>query len=81
MASCELEFSLHWTEFCPEFNHFPDLISYLKATCLVHKEKFAEAWISRVLHLGSSLTSRVESTHAFLKRFFSPSVGDLLTVF
>lgn len=51
-ASSEQEFSSRWTEFCSEFGQYPDLVAYLDATWLTHKEKFVDAWISKSLHLG-----------------------------
>jgi len=35
------------------------------------------AWTDNVLHLGCRTTSRVESTHVLVKKYFDNSVGDL----
>src|ERR1700709_2245772 len=56
-------------------------IRYLKETWLIHKEKFIVAWTQQYLHLGNSATSRVEGSHAFLKKHIGASTGDMLLVF
>jgi hypothetical protein len=56
-------------------------IRYVKETWLIHKEKFIVAWTQQYLHLGNSATSRVEGSHAFLKKHIGSSTGDMLFVF
>lgn len=56
-------------------------IRYVKETWLIYKEKFVVAWTQRYLHLGNSATSRVEGSHAFLKKHIGAASGDMLTVF
>lgn len=56
-------------------------LRYIKETWLIHKEKFIVAWTKQYLHLGNSATSRVEGSHAFLKKHIGASSGDLLIVF
>jgi len=43
-------------------------IRYVKETWLIYREKFIVAWTQIYLHLVNSATSRVEGSHAFLKR-------------
>ncbi|POV94390.1 hypothetical protein PSHT_16246 [Puccinia striiformis] len=47
---------------------------------LPEKEHFVVAWASLFPHLRNLNTSRVESGHAFIKRFILNSTGDLLSV-
>lgn len=70
-----------WTSLKNEFADIPVVVSYLDLTWIKHKEKIADAWVGKRLHLGCSTTSRAESSNAFIKRFLSSSGGDLLTVF
>ena len=56
-------------------------IRYIKETWLIYKEKFIVAWTQQYLHLGNSATSRVEGSHAFLKKHIGAASGDMLTVF
>lgn len=59
----------------------PSALQYIKETWLIHKEKFIVAWTQQYLHLGNSATSRVEGSHAFLKKHIGASSGDMLIVF
>lgn len=70
-----------WIELKTDFSDKPAVVNYLESTWLKHKEKLVDAWVGKLLHFGSSTTSRAESSNAFLKKFLSSSVGDLLTVF
>ena len=56
-------------------------VRYIKETWLIHKENFIVAWTQQYLHLGNSATSRVEGSHAFLKKHIGASTGDMLLVF
>jgi hypothetical protein len=42
---------------------------------------FIRAWIGQYLHLGNWATSRVEGSHAILKKHIGGSTGDILFVF
>lgn len=77
----EEAFGSYWADLKSEFKDYPDMVNYLESTWLKHKEKIADAWVSKLLHFGCSTTSRAESSNSFLKKFLSSSVGDLLTVF
>ncbi|POW14206.1 hypothetical protein PSHT_07468 [Puccinia striiformis] len=58
----------------------PAVIKYLETCILPEKEHFVVAWASLFPHLRNLNTSRVESGHAFIKRFILNSTGDLLLV-
>ena len=44
------------------------------------KQRVVRAWTNKVLHFGHTVTSRIESCHAALKRQLKASVGDLRAV-
>jgi hypothetical protein len=46
-----------------------------------HKERFVYAWTLQHLHLGTVVTSRVESAHSLLKRYINVSLHSVLHVF
>ncbi|CAG8627497.1 2243_t:CDS:2, partial [Dentiscutata heterogama] len=45
------------------------------------KEKFVKAWTNELLHLGTTVTSHIESSHATLKAYLQTSTGDLYRVY
>lgn len=59
----------------------PGALRYVKGTWLTYKGMFVRAWIGQYLHLGNWATSRVEGSHAFLKKYIGASMGDMLFVF
>ncbi|KAI7941408.1 hypothetical protein MJO29_013482 [Puccinia striiformis f. sp. tritici] len=58
----------------------PAVLEYLETSILPEKEHFVVAWASLFPHLRNLNTSRVESGHAFIKRFILNSTGNLLSV-
>jgi hypothetical protein len=52
----------------------------VKQTWLTYKEMFIRAWVGQYLHLGNWATSRVEGSHAILKKHIGASTGDILFV-
>ena len=48
-------------------------VKYLAETWIPWKEKFVFAWTHQHLHLGTVVTSRVESAHATLKKYLQVS--------
>jgi hypothetical protein len=44
------------------------------------KDYFIRCWTNQHFHLGNSATSRVEGSHAFIKKYILSSTGDILTV-
>ncbi|KAJ1403443.1 PKS-NRPS hybrid synthetase [Sesbania bispinosa] len=62
-------------QMCLPFGLF---LNYVKNTWLIsHKEKSVDAWINKVMHLGTTTTNRVESAHSRLKNMLQDSRGDL----
>ena len=80
-ASSVEVFEAQWDKFQTKYQHLPFVTRYLDRTWFKYKEKFVEAWVRDVFHLGCSTTSRAESVHSYLKRFLRSSIGDILTVF
>ena len=80
-ASSVEVFEAQWDEFQTKYRHLSFVTRYLDRTWVKHKEKFVEACVGDVFHLGCSTTSRDESVHSYLKRVLRQSVGDFPTVF
>lgn len=59
----------------------PAALRYIQGTWLTYKEMFIRAWIGQYLYLGNWATSRVEGSHAFLKKYIGASTDDMLFVF
>ena len=79
-STTENDYNARLSEFGKQYQTSPAL-RYVKETWLIHKEKFIVAWTQQYLHLGNSATSRVEGSHAFLKKHIGASTGDMLIVF
>ncbi|HEY9302378.1 MAG TPA: hypothetical protein VIQ31_39650, partial [Phormidium sp.] len=73
------EFEVSWDNFCEKYNGHAAL-TYVRETWFQHRQKFVQAWTKDYLHLGSQVTSRVESSHAIMKQYVQNSTGDLLVV-
>ncbi|CAG8598427.1 10391_t:CDS:2, partial [Scutellospora calospora] len=71
------EFDVKWNNLCSAYVNKPSVISYLQETWIPWKEKFIKAWTNQLLHLGTTITSRIESSHAILKAYLQTSTGDL----
>ena len=56
-------------------------VDYVFHQWLVHKESIVSAWTDTHMHLGSTVTSRVEGAHSTLKGWLRVSTKDLLGVF
>jgi hypothetical protein len=41
------------------------------------KEKFVRFWVNKVMHMGNTMTNRVESVHNRLKKYLISSMSDL----
>lgn len=63
-----------------DYDQFKIVLDYIDSTWLSHKEKFVAAWVQPFLHLGSRNTSRVEGSHAALKKYLRVSTGNLKTL-
>jgi hypothetical protein len=57
------------------------VFSYLNTTWLIFKERFVDAWMNNILHLGHLVTSRIEGKHAVMKAWLGTSSGDLRDVY
>ena len=79
-SNTENDFNTSLSEFEKRYQT-SSALRYVKETWLIHKEKFIVAWTQQYLHLGNSATSRVEGSHAFLKKHIGASTGDVLIVF
>lgn len=76
------DFDEQWSAFRNKYSQQPRVVDYLQTTWIgPHKTRFVAAWINRFMHLGATVTSRVEGAHGRLKRYLGTSTGDLLTVF
>ncbi|KAJ1409029.1 PKS-NRPS hybrid synthetase [Sesbania bispinosa] len=75
-SSTERDFGMqlaYFEQMCLPFDMF---LNYVKNTWLIpHKEKFVDAWINKVMHLGMTTTNRVESAHSRLKNMLQDSRG------
>ena len=78
-STTESSYNSRLLEFKKRFPFPP--IRYIEETWLIHKEKFIVAYTQKYLHLGNSATSRVEGSHAFLKKHIGASIVDMLLVF
>ena len=57
----------------------PDLLNYLNRVWLPERAKFMHAETKFYAHFGNTTSSRVESGHAYLKRFIRIGTGDIRT--
>ena len=76
----EDEYTARLIDFNKKYQSVPYALRYIKETWLIYKEKIVRYWTNQYLHLGNSSTSRVEGSHAFLKKYIQASTGDILTV-
>ena len=53
---------------------------YITTNILPYNEKFAGPWVGQTPHMGNVATSRVESTHQYIKGFVGTTKGDLVKV-
>lgn len=64
-----------------ETNEWQAAIQYLQTTWLPHKHNFVMCWVSKLMHIGTTSTSRGEGNHSVLKKYIRISTGNLLMVF
>jgi hypothetical protein len=79
-SQTEDEYKTRLIDFSKKYQSIPYALRYIKETWLIYKEKIIRCWTNQYLHLGNSSTSRVEGSHAFLKKYIQASTGDILTV-
>jgi hypothetical protein len=80
-SSTIVEYKDRLAKFETRFSLTPAALRYVKQTWLTYKEMFIRAWIGQYLHLGNWATSRVEGSHAMLKKYIGGSTGNILFVF
>jgi hypothetical protein len=81
-SSSVIEYQDKLAKFETNFSQIaPAALRYIKQTWLTYKEMFIRAWVGQYLHLGNWATSRVEGSHAILKKHIGGSTGDILFVF
>ncbi|CAG8532717.1 14492_t:CDS:2 [Cetraspora pellucida] len=73
----ENKFEEKWNTLHFLYTNKPHVITYLKDTWLPLKEKFVTAWTNLYLHLGTTVTSRIEDAHSTLKAYLQVSTEDL----
>lgn len=81
-AFTETEFERAWDFLIEKYNLSQgDCIEYLQTTYIQHhKRRFVKFFTDRILHVGTTSTSRGEGAHAVLKRQLVVSTDDLKTV-
>ncbi|CAG8694673.1 13890_t:CDS:2 [Cetraspora pellucida] len=79
-SQTEDEFNIKWENFLNTYTNKPHIINYLKEIWMPWKEKFVKAWTNKFFHLGATITSRVESTHATIKTYLHTLAGALYDV-
>lgn len=76
----ENEFNEKWQTFYSTYANKSRIITYFENTWMPWKEKFVKAWTNEFLHLGTTVTSRVEGAHSTLKANLQVSTGDLYRI-
>jgi hypothetical protein len=77
------QFDEHWLQFQTQYStpKTQQYVTYLQNEWLKpgQRERLVEAWTSQHLHFGIRVTSRVESAHAYIKRYLGgkKTKGDL----
>ena len=79
-SKTEEDFNENWELLVTTFAQYGESVQYLQNTWLPYKEHFVSAWTNRYFHMGTVVTSRVESSHAALKKWLGASTGDLWDV-
>lgn len=81
-AFSETEYEAAWEAMNEAYYvEYFDAIHYLEETYIRHfRRRFVKCYTDKVLHFGTTVTSRAESGHALLKRNLGTSTGDLKTV-
>ncbi len=72
-SSTALEYKRRWDKLKDEYKSEAALLTYLQNTWIPWRKRFMAPWINQHLHLGTVVTSRVESAHSVLKRYLEVS--------
>jgi hypothetical protein len=74
-------FNSGWEQFKQQYGATEnDAVKYIEDTWMPFKELFGKAWTNRFLHMGATVTSRVESAHHVVKSYIKVSTGHLRDV-
>ncbi|CAG8613947.1 3445_t:CDS:2, partial [Cetraspora pellucida] len=68
------EFEEKWNTLRSLYTNKPHVITYLKDTWLLLKEKFVTAWTNLYLHLGTTVTSHIEGDLHYIRTTISLAV-------
>ncbi|CAG8490265.1 9399_t:CDS:2 [Acaulospora morrowiae] len=74
-SKTEEDFNKKWEELAKKYNKNPSIVKYLQDIWLPLKKHFVSLWIDRYLHLGNVTISRVEGSHAMLKKYLQVLTG------
>ena len=72
-ATTEDEFKRNWAEMCQNYWHKGGLLKYIHDFWFEYVELWCKKDTNKVLHLGNTASSRVESAHAVLKKWLESS--------
>ena len=75
----QVSFMDAWTSLQSKYDTLPSALNYLEQW-IAFKSMFVAAWTNGVLHFGSTTTSRVEGSHATLKKPLQVSNGSFQLV-
>ncbi len=64
-----MEYERQWRKLKDKYKAETALLTYLQNTWILWRKRFMAPWINQHLHLGTVVTSRVESAHSVLKRY------------
>lgn len=73
----EIQYEANLRAFKEKYCSIPAAIQYLEGIWLCHKEKIVSCWTNKYMHLGNSSTSRVEGSHAYVKRYIGESTCNI----
>ncbi|PNX81970.1 hypothetical protein L195_g037995 [Trifolium pratense] len=78
-SSTEDEYAGNVLEFRKLCERWPKFLRYIEETILdTDKERVANAWVDKYMHMGNHTTNRAKSSHGVLKGYLTDGLGDLL---
>ena len=80
-SETEAEYEEQWKKLQEDFAFCQRAVRYLEEHWCPYKERFVHAWTNLHLHMGTTVTSRVERSHAVLKDGIRTSTVDLYDMF
>ena len=75
------EYEEQWRTLREDFASCQRAIRYLEEQWCPYKERFVHAWTNEHFHMGTTVTSRIEGSHAVLKDSIKASTVDLYDMF